>query len=163
MAYTPLEVRPPTQIAWPAPSSITSAAVAGAVVYEIDVGVPAFGLTLAVHAASVVFVASPNNPTGNRMSLDRLAEIVRRCDREDCQALRIEGHGVDRAWQGMVAAATGCARDVQLNAGCATARFAAARRRTREAREERSVASGGRGDRMRGRRGSRVGSDLPLS
>jgi histidinol-phosphate aminotransferase len=32
---------------------------------------------LAMMQPSVVFVASPNNPTGNRMSLDRLEEIVR--------------------------------------------------------------------------------------
>lgn len=32
---------------------------------------------IAMMQPSVVFVASPNNPTGNRMSLDRLEEIVR--------------------------------------------------------------------------------------
>jgi histidinol-phosphate aminotransferase len=32
---------------------------------------------IALMQPSVVFVASPNNPTGNRMSLDRLEEIVR--------------------------------------------------------------------------------------
>ena len=31
---------------------------------------------IAMMQPSVVFVASPNNPTGNRMSLDRLEEIV---------------------------------------------------------------------------------------
>jgi histidinol-phosphate aminotransferase len=42
-----------------------------------DLDVATTKKAIAMMQPSVVFVASPNNPTGNRMSLDRLEEIVR--------------------------------------------------------------------------------------
>lgn len=43
--------------------------------WDLDVGMTK--RAIAMMQPSVVFVASPNNPTGNRMSLDRLEEIVK--------------------------------------------------------------------------------------
>jgi histidinol-phosphate aminotransferase len=45
--------------------------------WDLDVGMTKRAIALT--QPSVVFVASPNNPTGNRMSLDRLEEIVAAC------------------------------------------------------------------------------------
>lgn len=45
--------------------------------WDLDVGMTK--RAIAMMQPSVVFVASPNNPTGNRMSLDRLEEIVSAC------------------------------------------------------------------------------------
>jgi histidinol-phosphate aminotransferase len=44
-----------------------------------DLDVATTKRAIAMMQPSVVFVASPNNPTGNRMSLDRLEEIVAAC------------------------------------------------------------------------------------
>jgi histidinol-phosphate aminotransferase len=45
--------------------------------WDLDVGMTR--RAIAMMQPSVVFVASPNNPTGNRMSLDRLEAIVEAC------------------------------------------------------------------------------------
>lgn len=45
--------------------------------WDLDVGMTK--RAIAMMQPNVVFVASPNNPTGNRMSLDRLEEIVATC------------------------------------------------------------------------------------
>jgi histidinol-phosphate aminotransferase len=46
-----------------------------------DLDVDAMKLAIQEHEPNVVFVASPNNPTGNRMSEDRLAAVVQAAER----------------------------------------------------------------------------------
>ncbi len=52
-----------------------------------DLDVPATTRAIKESQPSVVFVASPNNPTGNRMSLDRLEAVI-----EACAGSGVSGH-----------------------------------------------------------------------
>lgn len=62
---------------------------------------------LAMMQPSVVYIASPNNPTGNRMSLDRLEEIVRAAGARGASTGTGTGEKAKSAMAAMLLSATG--------------------------------------------------------
>jgi histidinol-phosphate aminotransferase len=77
--------------------------------WDLDVGMTK--KAIAMMQPSVVFVASPNNPTGNRMSVDRLEEIVKAAGARDrstaAATATVTGEKAKTAMAAMMLSATG--------------------------------------------------------